>query len=91
LDGHIDLAIELFTTLLNDLHETPKSVMYLELMWCHALKCDLDQCIIYAEKFRTCCKVSPSCATYWEAVFRYARSIDNNDPHEMSKATKLFE
>ncbi|CAG2108715.1 unnamed protein product [Medioppia subpectinata] len=89
--GKIDHGIELYKKLLDQPFESCKSIVQMELMWCYALKCDLNEAIKCAEKFRTECKISPGCATYWEAVFRYAKSVDDNDSAQQYKATLLFQ
>ncbi|CAG2105391.1 unnamed protein product [Medioppia subpectinata] len=89
--GKIDHGIELYKKVLDQQFESCKSIVQMELMWCYALKCDLNEAIKCGEKFRTECKISPGCATYWEAVFRYAKSVDDNDSVEQYKATLLLQ
>ncbi|CAG2173186.1 unnamed protein product [Oppiella nova] len=76
--------------LLNDPHVTPKRFIYMELTWSYALQSNWDSCIEYAEKFRTGSLYTPAIATYMEAIFRYAKSTENDDQDEKQKATELF-
>ena len=91
LNGKIDGGIELYLRLLNDPHVTPKRFIYMELTWSYALQSNWDSCIEYAEKFRTGSLYTPAIATYMEAIFRYAKSTENDDQDEKQKATELFQ
>ena len=91
LSGQIDTAIEMYNQILMTSQITFLRFVYFELMWCYALVGDWDQCIIYAEKFRTGSLFSPAMATYAEAVFRYTKAVETDDSDEKHKATKLFE
>jgi len=91
IDGKIDCAIEIYNDLLNVDLEKSHKVFHFELLWCHALKCEWDQCIKYAQLLRKQSLHSPACATYLEAVFLYIKSVDHCNDNFKEEATKLFE
>jgi hypothetical protein len=91
IDGNFDSAIKTYNELLiNDFEKTSK-IFQLELMWCHAIKCEWDQCIKYAQLLRQRALHSPALSTYLEAVFRYIKSVDDCDDNIKEEASKLFQ
>ena len=90
LRGDIDGSIKMFTELLNNNYGRAHKVFYIELMFCHALNCNWNETIKYAELIRKNTGHSPALTTYVEAAFRYVKSIDDNDVAMKAKATELF-
>ncbi len=91
LSGNIDSAIDIYNQLLKVDSEKTHKAFHFELLWCHLLKCEWDQGIKYAELLRKQTLHSPACTTYFEAVFRYIKSVDECDDNYKEEATKLFE
>ncbi|CAG2116121.1 unnamed protein product [Medioppia subpectinata] len=92
ISGHIDEAIHLFKDCLaNNSLEISHKIFHMELSLCHALKCEWSEAIDYAELVRQQSVHSPAIITYLVAIFRYAKSVDDCDPHMKQTAAKLFE
>ncbi|CAG2169605.1 unnamed protein product [Oppiella nova] len=57
----------------------------------HALRCEWSECIQYAELIRLGSRHSPAYTTYCEAIFRYVKSVEDNDKSEMERAVQLLQ
>ncbi|CAG2114846.1 unnamed protein product [Medioppia subpectinata] len=61
-----------------------------ELMFSHSLRCDWSECIKYAELIRLSSRHLPAFTTYCEAVFRYVKGSETDDPSEVETAVQLL-
>ncbi|CAG2183739.1 unnamed protein product, partial [Oppiella nova] len=57
----------------------------------HALRCEWSECIQYAELIRLGSRHSPAYTTYCEAIFRYVKSVEDNDESELERAVQLLQ
>ena len=91
IKGKIDVSIKMFSELMDNNYYRAHKVFHFELMFCYALKCEWKECIRYAELVRKGTEHSPTYTTYAEAVFRYVKSIEDNDVALKQSASKLME
>ena len=91
INGKFEEAILTLNKLLKAPHlASAYKAFYFELIWCHAIDLDWDNCIQCAEKIRSS-KHSPVCTAFLNAVFRYVKGIDTGDQELLDQATKEFE
>ncbi len=90
MKGKIDNAIQLFKKSLKNDYKIFHKLSHFELMWCYAFRCDWDQCIKYSQLLRKFAFQSPVIVSYFEAVFKYTKSVETYDLELKGEATKLF-
>jgi len=92
ISGRIEESIDLYTKAINEYNFSKANKWFhFELMFSHALRCEWSECIKYAELIRLGSRHSPAYTTYCEAIFRYVKSVEDNDESELERAVQLLQ
>jgi hypothetical protein len=90
MSGDIDGAQKIYESILESGIEKTHKISHFELIGCHAIKCEWSQTIEHATKLNEDSKHSPAGTTYLEAVFKYAKAVEDQDDKLKQEASQLF-